>query len=946
MTRPELESNVDNTIAAQYQTVLFNLASVRFGSLDQALCQITEAAAETLQVRRVSVWLLNEARVALVCRDCFDRAEHTHQCGAEINITRFARSFAALERSRIVAAQDAANDPRAAEFGQAFRSDLRITSLLDAPIHHQGVIVGVVCHEHAGGQRHWLPEEQYFAASIADRVALALEGRERRKAQEEIHKAYDALEQRVRERTAELSRVNATLRQELEERAAIEAALRESEQRLATLVEYAPDAILILDVDAGHLVHANENAVRHFGFTRDVLLKMSPLDFSPERQSSGQLSRELLEKKVAEAVAGGSPAFEWVHLNSAGEPVLCEVHLVRLPWGRRRLVRGSITNITERKRSEETLRRGNAILKAQQEAAIDGILVVDERQRVVSFNRRFAELWSIPDSLLVAHDDRMLVQLVLSQLKDPQQFLEKVEYLYHHPEEISRDEILFRNGRVFDRYSGPVRSPMGDYYGRIWYFRDITDQKRAEEELRRAKEAAEAANYAKSEFLANMSHELRTPLNSVLGYAQILKRQGALTEKQQKALGIIEHSGEHLLGLINEVLDLAKVEADALQLRPVSFQLPRLLEAVGESMRSRAENRGLSFAQEWVTALPEMVCADERRLRQVLINLLDNAIKYTREGGVTLKVGYHGERVRFLVEDTGIGISSEHLTEIFNVFHQVRSGKAFEEGTGLGLAISKRLVALMGGELQVTSSRGEGSQFWFDLELPAVASNALDPEPPERPLVGVTGSKRRILIADDRDDNRGVLRDMLVPLGFEVHEAADGETCLQAVLATKPDAVLVDLRMPVMDGEEVIGRMRATAALRDVVIIAVSASAFEHNRAQCIEAGADDFLAKPFRLEKLLHLLCRYLGLELVYAEPEPPPAEATAVAVVLPTQRWESLVEAAKRGDVQALRFEAKHLAQVDARYRDFADELVTLAEAFRLKRIRQLLQTTEHAP
>lgn len=779
-------------------------------------------------------------------------------------------------------------------------------------------------------------------------VDRLIAGAPRREAEEQLGNIYDALEQRVRERTAELSRVNATLRQEIKERAQVEAALRESEQRLATLVEYAPDAILILDVDAGHLVHANENAVRYLGFARDVLLKMSPLDFSPERQSNGQLSREMFEEKVSECLAGGSPTFEWMHLNSAGEPVLCEVHLVRLPWAGRRLVRGSLANITERKRAEEALLRGNAILKAQQEAAIDGILVVDERQRVVSFNRRFAELWSIPEGLLTPHDDRKLIQFVLAQLKDPQQFLEKVEYLYQNPDETSRDEIAFLDGRVFDRYSGPVRSPMGDYYGRIWYFRDITDQKRVEEELRRAKEAAEAANYAKSEFLANMSHELRTPLNSVLGYAQILKRHGPLSEAQQKALDIIEHSGEHLLGLINEVLDLAKVEADTLQLRPVSFHLPRLLEAVGESMRSRAENRGLNFSQEWVTALPETVQADERRLRQVLINLLDNAIKYTREGGVTLKVGYHGARVRFLVEDTGIGIRSEHLTEIFNVFHQIRSGKAFEEGTGLGLAISKRLVALMGGELLVASTPGEGSRFWFDLELPVVAAQNLDLEPPKRTIVGVSGSKRRILVADDREDNRGVLRDMLVPLGFEVHEAADGKKCLQQALTLKPNAVLIDLRMPVMHGEEVIGHMRASAALREVIIIAISASAFEHNREQCIEAGADDFLPKPFRLEKLLHLLCRYLGMELVYAEPEPPQAEAPVVIeeVVLPTQRWEVLVEAAKRGDIQALREEARNLAQADPRYRTFAQDLDTLAENFRLKRIRQLLHTIQHAP
>ncbi|MGF1612879.1 MAG: ATP-binding protein [Gammaproteobacteria bacterium] len=937
-----------NTRNARYQAALFDLARVHFATLDETLRHITQVAANTLPVRRVSVWIRDERRAALVCHDRFDQLDGTHQHGAELKLNPMQAYLAALQRSGLSVTPDATAHPQPGIFARQAVADFDASSQLEATIYLQGETIGVVRYEHVGRHRHWRPEEQSFAASIADRVALVVESMARRRIEAQLRKTHDILEQRVKERTAELSRVNATLRQEIEERVRIESALRESEQRLATLVEYAPEAIVILDVDVGCLVHANENAVLHFGFPRDVLLKMNPLDHSPERQANGQLSRDMMKEKIAEAVAGGNPTFEWTHLSGAGEPVSCEVHWVRLPGTGRRLIRGSITNITERKRSEEALRRGNAILRAQQEAAIDGILVVDERQRVVSFNRRFAQLWSIPDGLLVPHDDRKLIRFVLSQLSDPRQFLAKVEYLYQHPDEISRDQIVFRDGRVFDRYSGPVRGPTGDYYGRIWYFRDISDQKQVEEELRRAKEAAEAANYAKSGFLANMSHELRTPLNSVLGYAQILKRQGALSEKQRKALDIIEHSGEHLLGLINEVLDLAKVEAGTLQLRSVSFHLPRLLEALGESMRARAESKALSFSQEWITALPETVRGDERRLRQVLINLLDNAIKYTRQGGVTLKVGYHGTPLRFLVEDTGIGIQAQHLTEIFNVFQQIRSGKAFEEGTGLGLAISKRLVALMGSNLQVASTPGEGSRFWFDLELPVVATGHSVLQPLERTVVGISGPKRRILVADDREDNRGVLRDMLLPLGFEIHEAADGQACLQQALALRPDAALIDLRMPVMNGEEVIARLRATAALRDMLIIAVSASAFEHNREQCINAGADDFLPKPFRLEKLLQLLCQHLALDRIYAEPEPLPANATpdGGAVVLPTQRWEVLMEAAKRGDIQALREEVKNLAQADPPSRAFLEKLDTLAEHFRLKQIRQLLHMTRHAP
>ena len=931
----------------QYQAVLLKLAKAPFRGLEAALHRITEAASHTLQVRRVSVWFFNEARSAIVCRDLYDQATRHHEHGQMLTVEHYPRYFQALEHSRIVAAHDALTDPNTVEFKRDYLTEFDITSMLDAPIRHQGKTIGVVCHEHVGTPRTWRLDEQYFAASIADLVILAHESAARQQAEAELRKAHDALEERVHERTAELSRVNATLRQEIAERTRIEAALRESEQRLTTLVEYAPDAIMILDADAGHLVHTNEKAVHLFGFTREVLLKMSPIDFSPERQPNGRLSREFGKEKIQEALDGGSPTFEWVHLNAAGEPVWCEVHLVRLPSASRRLIRGNITDITERKRAEEALHRGNAILKAQQEAAIDGILVIDEHQRVVSYNQRFAELWRIPADLMQLHDDRKLLNYVLSQLKDPRQFLAKVDHLYQHPSETSREEIAFNDGRVFDRYSAPVSSPARNYYGRIWYFRDIADHKRAEEELRRAKEAAEAANRAKSEFLANMSHELRTPLNSVLGYAQILRSQDALSAKQQKALGIIEQAGEHLLGLINEVLDLAKVEAGTLELHPAPFRLPRLLQGVVDAIGTRAQQKGLAFSHEWVTQLPEVVRADERRLRQVLMNLLDNAIKYTPHGGVTLKVGYQGASVRFLVEDTGIGIRPEHLSEIFNIFHQVRDGKAFEEGTGLGLAISKRLVTLMGGKLEVASTPAEGSRFWFDLVLPEEAG-AMEGPPPARTLVGVKGARRRILIADDREDNRGGLRDMLLPLGFEVQETSDGRACLERACALKPDALLVDLRMPVLDGEEVIARVRATAGLEGMLIIAISASAFEHNREQCLEAGADDFLPKPFRLEKLLSLLCQHLGLELVYAPAAPvqaaPPAKPTPV--VLPHPQWQALVELARRGDIRALREHAHRLAQGDVHYAAFAEELHTLAERFQLKRIRQLLNSTQHAP
>ena len=263
-------------------------------------------------------------------------------------------------------------------------------------------------------------------------------------------------------------------------------------------------------------------------------------------------------------------------------------------------------------------------------------------------------------------------------------------------------------------------------------------------------------------------------------------------------------------------------------------------------MRGRAEDKGLSFTYECLSDLPRLVLGDERRLRQVVINLMDNAIKYTPEGGIALKVGFHEERLRFLVEDTGIGIKPEHLMTIFQSFQQVHDSKIRTEGTGLGLAISQKLVGLMGTVLQVTSTTGEGSTFWFDLDLPEASGQQLASQTPDPKIIGVKGNRTRILVVDDKLDNRMFLYDLLSPLGFEVVEAIDGEDCLRKMSEVVPDVVLMDLRMPKRNGLEATRTIRHTPRFEQIVIIAISASSFEHNRYECTEAGANGFISKTF----------------------------------------------------------------------------------------------------
>ena len=440
-----------------------------------------------------------------------------------------------------------------------------------------------------------------------------------------------------------------------------------------------------------------------------------------------------------------------------------------------------------------------------------------------------------------------------------------------------------------------------------------TKELRAQQmELVRARDDAESANRAKSAFLANMSHELRTPLNAILGYSQIVTKERTLPARTREQVQVIGQSGEQLLAMINEVLDLAKVEAGKLILTPEDFVLGRLLDDVSAAFQWRVAEKGLEFSQVCAPGLPSLVHTDMNRLRQVLFNLLSNAVKFTRRGTVRLEVRpVKDGRVRFEVSDTGIGIAADQLHAIFTAFHQTGENAAAEQGTGLGLAISQRLIGLMGGKIAVESTPGQGSRFWFELPLPAgtsppgtLAPSSLSEEPGL--ITGYEGSPRRLLVVDDEPENRCVLCDLLQPLGFEIEEAGDGARCLEACARRLPDAVLLDLRLGQPDGFEVARTLRKRTAGALLGIIAVSASVFEDDRQQAINAGCDDFLAKPFEEARLLATLGRVLGLRWVQAAgatPAAADAPVTEDAASPSAEEIAALLELSLRGDIVGLR-------------------------------------------
>lgn len=393
-------------------------------------------------------------------------------------------------------------------------------------------------------------------------------------------------------------------------------------------------------------------------------------------------------------------------------------------------------------------------------------------------------------------------------------------------------------------------------------------------ELQMAKDRAEVASQAKTDFLARMSHELRTPLNAIMGYAQILKMDRTLTERQLAGLGTIYGSGEHLLMLIVDILDLSQIEAGKTVLHETPVNPRALVGMLEDIIRIKAEEKQLQFVVECDDDLPASLMLDEKRLRQVLLNLLSNAVKFTHGGVVRLRLTQVGAdplhkwaSIRFDVQDSGVGIRPQDLQRIFEPFEQAGDSRSRAAGTGLGLAISRQLVRLMGGELRVHSEMGVGSVFSFELALP-LADAAEEGAAPQSAVKGYEGPRRRILIVDDVEANRVMLAALLGPLGFETAQAIHGQDALDQIEVRCPDLVLMDLAMPVMDGLEATRRLRGRPAAQALPVIALSANASDEHRDQALAAGATLFMSKPFESRTLLANMGHCLSLNWVWHDP------------------------------------------------------------------------------
>ncbi|RKX33919.1 MAG: hypothetical protein DRP71_08765 [Verrucomicrobia bacterium] len=510
------------------------------------------------------------------------------------------------------------------------------------------------------------------------------------------------------------------------------------------------------------------------------------------------------------------------------------------------------------------------------ESAPDGMVVVDKQGRIRRCNSTVERIFGFPLGpdemrggninfldLLVEEDDHP----VIKELGD----------WIRAPETLKPSTALHLNGRRRDGTEFPIDvtlSPFREPDGRrvVMAIRDVTAQKNAEQTLARAKEEAEVANHAKSQFLASMSHELRTPLNGVLGYAQILQRDTDATPTQKEQLDAIINCGDHLLHLINDVLDLSKIEAGGMEIDIGPCDLHHLVKSVGNISSHRAADKGLQFSVDVASEVPRGILTDGSKLRQILVNLLGNAVKFTEEGGVALRVAEIPKGfLQLEVEDTGVGIPADQLNDVFDPFKQLDAGKA-AGGTGLGLAISRQLVESLGGTLILTSEPGKGSCFRVSLPLEEVDEVELDRQTTshddEGPSIrAAPGREVTILVADDRKTNRDVLTKLLSDVGFRVIEADDGDVAVEQIRETRPHAALLDIRMPRLNGIDALKLVRSDPQISDTVVIAVTASVFPEFRRKALAAGFDDFLGKPFKAPALFALLVKHLAPDLLVTE-------------------------------------------------------------------------------
>ncbi|HEY9633144.1 MAG TPA: response regulator [Coleofasciculaceae cyanobacterium] len=1100
------------------------------GNLKEALKEITEVAAHNIAVERVSVWLFDSSGTYLKCLNLFERSLNQHREGLELTTVDYPAYFQALTQEQLVIAEDAYTDPRTQEFSESYLTALGITSMLDAPIRLGGQTMGVLCNEHVGTARHWTPEDQNFARSAADLVSLALQAREHKRAQEEVHSARVFLDSIIENiphmifvkdaaqlRFVRFNKAGEELlgyfRQELigkndsdvfpPEQA--DFFMAKDRQVLASgevldipeePVHTKDKGIRVLHTKKIGILDASGKAKYLLGISEDITdrkqaeekLKKSEANLAQAQRVAhigsweiNVLTEEISWSEEQFRIFGLDPTqpeptyaqhLQHIHpderslvqqtieqIIATGKAYELDFRIVR-PDGQVRYVEGrgeavinddgqvvrlfgTVLDITERKQVEEALResalREQALFKMiqrmRQTLNMDTIFsaTTEELRQFLKCDRvaiyRFNPDWSgdfVSESvasgwkaLLTEHNndshltedslddencrvktleiENDLVQDTYLQETQGGAYSRGASYLYvtdiyqagFDPCYINLLErlqarayisvpIFCRNklwgllasyqnsgSRQWEAAEINIVVQIGTQLGVALQQAELLAQtQRQAAQLKEAKESAEVANRAKSQFLANMSHELRTPLNAILGFTQVMNHDASLSNDQRQYLSIIMRSGEHLLELINDILEMSKIEAGRITFNENSFDLYCLLNSLEEMLQIRAQSKGLRLMFERTPDVPQHVQTDEGKLRQVLINLLDNAIKFTESGSVRLRVeiansqllipnsreeatsnqqlaiSYEQLALNFEVSDTGPGIAPEELDSLFEAFTQTAIGRQSQQGTGLGLPISRKFVQLMGGDITVSSTLGRGATFTFDIKIKlAQASDIQTIQATGRVISLAPDSQEyRILVVEDKRTNRLLLVKLLTAVGFQVHEAENGQEAVALWESWEPHLILMDMRMPVMDGYEATKQIKSHLQGHETVIIALTASAFEEQRTAILSVGCNDFIRKPFQENILFEKIALYLGVRYLYEAKEPSPliqrstspsALTKELLSVMPTEWVQQLYHAAISMDDQLI---VELIQQIPQTQITLANTLMDLVDNFRL--------------